>query len=192
MILPIKIRNLCKSYAGQQILSNFSADIAYQGASVFWGYSGVGKTTLLHILLGLIKPDSGTVCGIEEKKIAAVFQENRLLPWFTALENVSLVLPKADKNLAKEQLIILGLADALDKKVSELSGGMQRRVALARALATKPDILLLDEPFSGLDDKLHEEILNLLQDFCSTKAIILVSHDPNDIAFLQAKIYDLD
>ena len=190
--MPIKIRNLCKSYADQQILKNFSADIADQGASVFWGYSGVGKTTLLHILLGLINPDSGTITGLEHKKIAAVFQENRLLPWFTALENVSLVLPKADKNLAKEQLIALGLAEALDKKVSELSGGMQRRVALARALAIKPDLLLLDEPFSGLDDNLHEEILNLLKDYCLTNAIILVSHDPNDITFLQAKIYDLD
>ena len=146
----LKIINASKQYGEHVVLSQFSAELPLAGVTVLRGPSGAGKTTLFRLLLGLEQPDAGEITGMHGKKPAVVFQEDRLLPWATALENVSLV---SDTARAEAALSRLGLCDNLCQLPRELSGGMRRRVALARALAYGGDLLFLDEPFTGLDEE---------------------------------------
>ena len=124
------------------------------------GESGVGKTTLLRLLMGLEKADSGIITGFD--KVSAVFQENRLIEHLNAVENTALVIK--DRNAGKcayEQLLQLLPKEALLKPVREYSGGMKRRVALVRAMAADSEIVLLDEPFTGLDSQRVKKIKNI-------------------------------
>jgi NitT/TauT family transport system ATP-binding protein len=146
----IFIKNITKSFGGNAVIQNFSAELPLDGVTVLRGPSGVGKTTLFRLLLGLEQPDTGEIVGIQGLKPAVVFQEDRLLPWASALENVALV---SDSASAETILTKLGLGDSLCLLPRELSGGMQRRVAIARALAYQADLLFLDEPFTGLDEQ---------------------------------------
>ena len=145
----ISVKKLSKTFGGHQVLNNFSAEIPLCGVTVIRGASGAGKTTLFRLLLGLEKPDSGEIYGMQGRKPAVVFQEDRLLPWATALENAAI---GSDEARAKNTLERLGLGENLCQLPRELSGGMKRRVAIARALAYGGDILFLDEPFTGLDE----------------------------------------
>lgn len=173
----IKIQNLTKSYK-ENIIENFSCVIDDTGITVFYGASGIGKTTLLRIISGLEKPDSGQIYGLENKKISYMFQEDRLFSHLTALENVSLV---SNENTAKELLKKFGLQNYYNNKIPELSGGMCRRVALARALAFDADVLLLDEPFKGLDNNLKNQIIPVIVDYSKNHSVILVTHDSQEI-----------
>lgn len=146
----ISIKNLSKSFDGHSVLANFSAEIPLHGVTVLRGVSGVGKTTLFRLLLGLDKPDTGEIIGMSGKKPAVVFQEDRLLPWATALDNAAV---GSDEARAKAALTQLGLSENMGQLPRELSGGMKRRVAIARALAFGGDILFIDEPFTGLDEE---------------------------------------
>lgn len=146
----IKLRNIDLSFNGKTVFSNLSADLPVEGTTVLRGVSGAGKTTLFRLLLGLQKPDAGTITGMEFQKPAVVFQEDRLLPWANALENAAL---GSDKASAERALTALGLRDNLYELPRELSGGMRRRVAIARALSYGGDTLFLDEPFTGLDEE---------------------------------------
>lgn len=175
----IRINNIYKAFAEKQVLNNVCAEIPDTGIFAISAPSGQGKTTLLRILCSLEQPDSGNITGIKGKKISVVFQEDRLLPWCTALENVSCV---SDKAKAIEILSELELQSDLDKKPHELSGGMCRRVALARALAFNGDILLLDEPFKGLDRKLKSKILEIIKVYSQSHCVILVTHDEDELS----------
>lgn len=169
---PIMIQHLTKSFGAHTVLKDFSATLSLNGVTVLRGVSGAGKTTLFRLLLGLEMPDEGTITGMERRKPAVVFQEDRLLPWATALENVSLV---SDNARAEEALSRLGLCDNLCQLPRELSGGMQRRVAIARALAYQGDILFLDEPFTGLDEENKQIAAAALLDV--KVPIIVITHD---------------
>ena len=114
------------------------------------------------------------------KRISYVFQEPRLFEWLTALENVSIV---SNKEKAKKLLSLMGLEDAFDKYPTELSGGMKQRVSIARALAYEPDLILLDEPFKGLDEELRREVADTLFKKVKGKTTILVSHDKEDMKY---------
>ncbi len=155
------------------------------------GPSGGGKTTLLHLVAGLIVPTAGRVVLAPEARPAMVFQRPRLMPWRTAVENAAFgleclgaaaPLPKAAALLGE-----LGLADAVHAWPRELSEGMRQRVNLARALLVQPDVLLLDEPFAALDAltrrRLHRDLLALLRDR-PRLAVVLVSHDLDEVAAL--------
>ena len=146
----ISVKNVSKSFGGHAVLRGFSAEIPLCGITVLRGASGAGKTTLFRVLLGLEKPDAGEIAGMSGRKPAVVFQEDRLMPWATALENAALGSDDARATAALEKL---GLGESLCLLPRELSGGMKRRVAIARALAYQGDILFLDEPFTGLDDE---------------------------------------
>ena len=146
----ISVKNVSKSFGGHAVLENFSAEIPLCGVTVLRGSSGAGKTTLFRLLLGLGRPDAGEIAGMSGRKPAVVFQEDRLLPWATALENAAL---GSDEARATVALTKLGLGESLRLLPRELSGGMKRRVASARALAYQGDILFLDEPFTGLDEE---------------------------------------
>ncbi len=157
------------------------------------GPSGCGKTTLLRIALGLQRPDAGTVENAFIRP-AAVFQEPRLLPWRTALENVDLVLSDGPdtREKARGWLERLELGEAAALYPSELSGGMQQRVSLARALAFGPDLLVLDEPFKGMDEALRERVIALVSRVLPQAALLLATHSEEEADALGCRILRFD
>lgn len=171
----IELSDVTVRFGDHLVLNRLDATIPLTGTTWISGTSGSGKTTLLRVLMGLQRPDSGTVTGLAGRRCAAVFQEDRLLPWLTARENVALV---SDAATAKCCLDALGLGDALDQKPAALSGGMKRRVAIARAMAFGGDLLLLDEPFTGLDEAARRICVDaLLQE---QVPIVLVTHGADE------------
>ncbi|MCL2200304.1 MAG: ATP-binding cassette domain-containing protein [Defluviitaleaceae bacterium] len=181
--MAIELKNIRKSFDDppQQVLQGVSFTF-HEGITCLMGASGIGKTTLINIVAGLVKPDSGEIIGMEGKKISMVFQEDRLLEWETTLTNVLLV--KNDKPLATKLLTQAGLGDSLTKKTSELSGGMKRRVCICRALIADYDVLILDEPFKGLDAELKPVIMQMVKDY-SHGIVICITHDPTEEEFLR-------
>ena len=149
--MEIAVKHLCKSFGGRTVLRDLTFT-AGPGITAVMAPSGTGKTTLLRILLGLERPDSGTVEGLTGRRISAVFQEDRLLEHLSAEGNLRFVLGRVyDPAAARALLDRLGLPDTGAQPVREFSGGMKRRLALARALLAPFDALALDEPFTGLD-----------------------------------------
>lgn len=186
----LKLNNISHSFGDNMVLQNRDL-ILHPGQRVaLMGPSGCGKTTLLQIALELLKPASGTVENTF-RKTTAVFQEPRLLPWRTALENVNLVLGDRKNTLetAKKYLEMVNLSDAADKYPRELSGGMQQRVSIARALASDGDLLILDEPFKAMDEALCDQVIALVG---TTKAaILLVTHEESEARMLGCEIIRL-
>jgi len=168
----IVLNNISKSFGGHAVLKNFSARIPLCGVTVLRGASGAGKTTLFRLLLGLESPDGGEIVGMQGRKPAVVFQEDRLLPWASALNNAAL---GSDAKRAENALSELGLCDNLSQLPRELSGGMKRRVAIARALAYGGDILFLDEPFTGLDEENKRVAAVALKQ--ARVPILVITHD---------------
>ena len=152
-----------------------------------FGSSGLGKTTILRLIMGLEKPDAGTV-QVDSGKISAVFQEDRLLPFKTVLENAELFAPK---EIAAKILSQLGLGDDMEEYPSELSGGMARRAALARALAADRDIYILDEPFDGLDKENAAAAVSVINERTVGKTLVLVSHDISAARSLDCRIIEV-
>ena len=156
------------------------------------GPSGCGKTTLLHILAGILKPSSGTVSDFPER-VSVMFQEDRLLPWLNAYENVALVMEgklphrKGQDDKASELLRRLDIDPAMD--IGSMSGGMKRRVSLARALAFSSDALLLDEPFKGMDEDLMQRAAELIKK--QDKITIVSTHSETEAKALGAEIIRL-
>jgi NitT/TauT family transport system ATP-binding protein len=176
--MSVALNSISKSFDGVRVFDGFSHMFPSNSITAVTGPSGSGKTTLLRIIAGFEKADGGEV-RIDGKKISMVFQEDRLLPSKTALENVAAV---TDRENARRWLEKVGLKDDACTLPGELSGGMKRRVAIARALAFGGDILLLDEPFMGLDPDLHDSIFDLILREKGKACIILVTHDMEDAA----------
>lgn len=171
--MKLVFENVCKGFGEKQVFSDFSHTFVLEGITALMGASGCGKTTLLRLMSGMDKPQSGKILGIPQR-VTVLFQEDRLLPWISVLENVALV---CDQAAAEKRLCEVGLASELHAMPQELSGGMRRRVALARALAHKSELLLLDEPFQGLDEALCKQMLALLQTESAVRPILFVTHD---------------
>ncbi len=184
----LKINGLSFSYEKEKIISNFSSSFERGERVCLKGDSGRGKTTLLRLVCGLEKPDSGSVEIENGQTLGVVFQSDVLLEWYTALQNVALV---SNEEAATFWLSAFGLEDALNKYPTQLSGGMCRRVALARAVAFEPDILILDEAFKGLDFSLKKKIMNLLAAHFSNRLIIFTSHDNEEIAAFSTRTIEL-
>ena len=186
----LKLTDISHRYGPKTVLSHVGLVLNLGERVALMGPSGCGKTTLLRIALGLTVPTEGTVEN-GFAKTAAVFQEPRLLPWRTAVENVNLVL-KDDRTTmerARACLSLLGLGEDGDKLPKELSGGMQQRVALSRALAANGDFLVLDEPFKALDDTLRQQVI--AQVAKTDAAILLVTHDKTEAEALGCRILRL-
>lgn len=189
----IQVTGLSKSYGKHRVLRNLSFTVE-EGEKIFLSApSGAGKTTLLRILSGLESADKGEIRGISPGSVTYCFQEPRLFPQLTALQNLTCILPdpEAGKEGAEEMLRAFGLADALGKYPDELSGGMKQRVALARALISDRPIVLLDEPFTALDPERKESVRALVAEACREKTLILVSHDPKDGEILTQRTISL-
>lgn len=186
------LEHLNKSYGNTPVLRDFSLQLPQQGTVCLFGPSGCGKTTLLNCLAGILKPESGTIQGLTGKKISYIFQESRLLPWATALENVALVLPPEQQSEAQEWLRRVGIFPCAAQRPAQLSGGQRQRVAIARALAYGGDLLLLDEPFHALDQAAADEMMALLSDCTPNTLNILVTHNRQEAERLSDVIFFLD
>lgn len=205
----LSVKNLTKTFDGKTVLNNISFDL-YEGEFLsILGPSGCGKTTLLRILIGLEKADSGEILksgkdisGLKsiDRGMGIVFQNYALFPNMTVLQNVeyALTLRKDTKEKAREIALKtieqVGLTDQMNKKPSQLSGGQQQRVAIARTLATNPDIILLDEPISALDvtnrEIMKKELKAIQKKFNAT--MLFITHDQEEAFFLSDRIMVMD
>lgn len=185
----ILLENISFSYGENNIFKDFSLEIKKGEKICFFGESGCGKTTLLRILLGLEKVDNGKITYNGNLKPSAVFQENRLLPFKTILENITVL--GADTQKAIQNLNALGLGEYINSKPNTLSGGQLRRVAIARALSVDFDYLILDEAFTGLDDENIKTSINLISQVAKDKTIIIVTHSLKEAKLFNAKIINL-
>ncbi|NLL75791.1 MAG: ABC transporter ATP-binding protein [Clostridiales bacterium] len=187
--MDIIVRNLSKKYGEKKVFHNFSAIIKEGGVTSIMAPSGAGKTTFLRILAGLEKADEGSIEGMEGKNIGMVFQEDRLCENLNSVSNISFVCSNAiTRQQILEELHKVGLAGSELQPVRELSGGMRRRTALVRALLSVYDILILDEPFKGLDESNKIEIMNYTLKKSMGKTVILVTHDENEVKFMGGEI----
>ena len=174
--MDIKITNLSKKFGENVVLKDFSATFPQGKITCIMGASGCGKTTLLNIILGLIPKDGGDIEGLPEK-ISAVFQENRLFNDFSVIDNLKAVIPNKEPDLVKG-IEAMGLRDFIYAPVSSLSGGMKRRVALLRALESDGDLIVLDEPFKGLDEDTKDKVIDYTLSRLKGRTAIVVTHDP--------------
>jgi NitT/TauT family transport system ATP-binding protein len=157
------------------------------------GASGIGKTTLLRILMGLERADSGCISGIDTKNISCMFQEDRLIPDLSAIDNVRIVLRRKNNRAeVRNNLLSILPDDSLDLPVSSLSGGMKRRVALARALSYPGKLIILDEPFTGLDKDTKLNVINYILKMRNNRTLLIATHGTDDADLLGAKIIKLD
>ena len=186
----IKLSHISKRFDDKIVLQDVSLALQ-KGITCLMGASGAGKTTLLRILTGLEMPDAGAVEGLP-RRIAMVFQEDRLTESLTVRGNLKLALGKRwDEEKARQLLDALQLPGALSQNVSALSGGMKRRVALCRALLFDAELLVLDEPFTGLDGESREKCLAAIRQRMGDRPVLLVTHDEGDAHGLDARIIRL-
>lgn len=171
----IRAKALCLQFEGQPILDNLSFTLAPGQIYAICGPSGCGKSTLLRLICGLLLPDSGQL-ELDYNSISVVFQEDRLLPQLSALENVALVV-NGDQKRAMQALCAVELEDEVHKLPQELSGGMRRRVAIARAMAYDGELLLCDEPSNGLDEQLAQRVMQRLLTQWQGRSVLWITHD---------------
>lgn len=177
----LKIHEISVRYGQKQVLDKCSLLLEKGQRIALMGPSGCGKTTLARAAMSLLVPDSGTVsCGFE--RLSAVFQEPRLLPWVTSEENVNLVLSDRDETLpeARAWLEKLELGSAQKLYPSELSGGMQQRLSIARALAVRPQLLIMDEPFKAMDEELKARVQHVITQSLDDAALLLITHSEQE------------
>ncbi len=182
--MDIVINCLSKKFGEKEVIKDFSARIKEGSVLSVMAPSGGGKTTLLRILAGLETADKGYIKGLENKKISMVFQEDRLCSHLNAIDNIRLISGKEVRgssgitdNQIYEELEKAGLKGNEKYPVRELSGGMKKRVAIVRALMAVYDLLILDEPFAGLDMENKKRIIDYVKGRCKGKTVILVTHD---------------
>ena len=193
----MQIQNLCKSYENQPILDHLSLDLKEGGIYALMGPSGRGKTTFLHILMGIVPADEGKLLGFSKKRISAVFQEDRLFPFLTAAENIAAVsrnrcfFSASELSSYNEILAELLPASSLSLPVRSFSGGMKRRASLARALLVPSDLLILAEPFTGLDEASRLQTMSFLLKYRNERTLLFSTHRKDDADFLHASLIQL-
>ncbi|MCI8455229.1 MAG: ATP-binding cassette domain-containing protein [Lachnospiraceae bacterium] len=190
--MAIELRDVSKRFGNETVLSHVTVRLEDGECCCLAAPSGSGKTTFLRLLMRLEKPDEGSLLGLEGKRVSAVFQEDRLLEESSVLSNLRLVTGKlyTAQELAFAALRLLPEA-ALLKKVRECSGGMKRRVALLRALLAPSELLLLDEPFAGLDEENKRRAVCMIQEYSKGRTVIVAVHSKEEAAHFNARILQL-
>jgi nitrate/nitrite transport system ATP-binding protein len=203
----LELKNVTKCFGGAGVLKDVNLSIERGEFVAIVGFSGAGKTTLINLISGLLRPDSGTAT-LNDLEITGpgpdrgiVFQNYSLLPWLTVFENIMLAVDQVNPNWSaakkkehvEKYIAMVNLTPAREKRPSELSGGMRQRVSVARALAMNPQILLLDEPLSALDAltraTLQDEISRIWSD--DRKTVVLITNDPDEGIYLADRIIPL-
>ena len=184
--MDVCVTNLNKAFGAHRVLKNINMVFPSGKRTVVMGDSGCGKTTLLRILMGLETRDSGEVVGVPGR-VSVVFQEDRLLEEFSAVSNIAFV---ADKDVAREVILRhleeVDLLESAFQSVSALSGGMKRRVAIVRAMLAKKELLLMDEPLKGLDERNRDRVAAYIRRHSENLTTVIVTHAFNEIALLDA------
>lgn len=173
----LTIDKLTKSFGDKVIFDSLSLSFAKGSRTLITGQSGVGKTTLLRIIAGLETAERGSVSLGDDSVISFMFQEPRLFMWMNVHDNICSVLSETGTDDIRVILDKLGLGDEIYSMPAELSGGMQRRIALARALLFPADVYLFDEPFAGLDPETAKTAADVIFEYTHGKTVIIVSHD---------------
>ncbi len=173
----LKVYNISKSFGDKTVLDSFSHTFNKGTTTLITGASGSGKTTLLRIIAGLETADFGEIITDDKATVGMMFQEARLLPWKNVYENIAAVTKKGTPAGIDEILKKLGLSGEGHSLPYKLSGGMRRRVALARTLLFPADIYLFDEPFTGLDAETAHKAAQTIREYTEGKTVIIVSHD---------------
>ena len=204
----LKVTNLSVSYAGTPIISELSFEVPTATSLAITGPSGVGKSTVLQAICGLVRISSGAISvddrditqlPTHKRGIGMVTQSNDLFPHRTVSQNIAFGLrmrglsSKDTSQRVQEMLDVVGLSDLAERDIHTLSGGESRRIALARALAPSPSILLLDEPFTGLDDETRDVLMLQVKSILQSSAMtsILVTHDHSEADFLSSSTLSL-
>ncbi len=181
--MDIKVDHVSKAYGEQQILRDLCCVFPEGKTTCIRGRSGCGKTTLIRLLLGLDIPDKGKIEVISDRKISAVFQEDRLCENLSAASNIRLV---CTETISDRELEEAYKAVALQKPVRELSGGMRRRVSILRALLADSDCVIMDEPLRGLDEKTRTKSIDYILKKTEGKTLIFVTHEEQEAVWLKA------
>lgn len=183
----LRIESLTKRYKDKEIFRNFSIEFKKHSTTCLMASSGAGKTTLLRLIAGLEQADTGNFEGFESETVSMVFQEDRLCEGLSPIKNILLVAPTLSEAFICEKLAELGITD-YSKPVSQLSGGMKRRVAILRALLADSTLILMDEPFKGLDAALKEKTIAFVKKMSASKTLIVATHDVNEVDALEAEL----
>lgn len=206
--MSLRVEHVSVTLDGRRVLSDVDFEVTTGRTLAVRGRSGIGKSTLLRVIAGIVRPDSGhiivdhvdaTDVPTHRRSIGLVFQDSQLFPHLDVADNIAFGIrmkgvdrPTSERRVI-EWLDRIGLADRASQNVATLSGGETRRVALARALAAEPKVLLLDEPFTGLDTGMRESLTELVRDLLARTGTtaILVSHDDDDVARIAHDEYRL-
>lgn len=197
--MTLELQNISKSFDGLPVLRNLNLSFHQGQCYCLMSPSGSGKTTLLRILMGLEQPDQGMVLAggkpqdMNSLTVSAVFQEDRLCESFSPIENVSMCAGRSIKTpRIKWELARLLPEECLNRPVSTLSGGMKRRVAVIRALLTPSRILLMDEPFTGMDDELKRNVISYIREKQDGRLLILSTHQEEDVELIGGELVRLE
>lgn len=190
---PVVLRGVRKSYGGRPVLPGVTLTLEAGGVYCLMAPSGSGKTTLLRVLLGLERADGGSVEGLAPGRASMMFQEDRLCETLTPVENVALVLPASARRDEAGRLLEEVLPpDCLDRPAMQLSGGMRRRVSLVRAMAYPSDLVVLDEPFTGLDTVTRRQAIAFVLRHRQGRTLLVATHGEDDARLLGAETVRLD
>lgn len=183
------VKDISQNFGELSVLNNISFQVEDNEIVAVLGPSGCGKSTLLNIIAGLQKPKTGFVTGVDHA-ISFVFQDDRLLPWKTVWQNISLVNDQENKEEIKNLIKDVGLENFEQYKPSQLSGGMKKRCGIARAFYYKSELLLMDEPFQGLDYSLRQEMLNMLLRVWNAhkQAVLFITHEIDEALIVANRI----
>ena len=188
----IILNDISKNYGEKTVIGSLSAEFDPHRRYAIMGPSGCGKTTLFRLISGLEAPDSGSISGLENSKISAVFQNDRLCGNLSAYANVKIVCGKeVSKNDILSALARVGLENDAYKNADSLSGGMKRRCAIVRALLSDYDLLLLDEPFNGLDNAAKQVTADYINEKSGDRGMIMITHNEAEAKLLDCETLTL-